>query len=93
MKIKIKFILIILFFLTSCDSDRKSKYQIGDCITPTTELYSWFGVYARVEAFSKIDGLPDKYYILLFRNYNNNSVIFEKNIETDTKIVEKNKCN
>jgi hypothetical protein len=70
------------------------KYKNGDCITPTDNSYSWYGKYARVEAFSKIEGYSGagEQYILLFPNNYINSVIFTQEIELYTKSVNKTKC-
>jgi len=77
--------------LSGCVDD-KSKYIRGDCITPIDHKYSWFGQYAKVESYSSIDSFSDKNYILLFRNYRSNSVVFSQSIEVKTKKVDKELC-
>ncbi len=70
----------------------ESKYSRGDCITPTNKYYSWTGKFARVEAFSEIDGFSGKVYILTFPNATSNDSIYGKTIEKDTKLVDKKNC-
>ena len=70
-----------------------SKYKRGDCITPITVSYSWYGKYATVEAYSKIEGLTkEKSYILAFPFSGSNSTIFDKEIELVTKKVIPSLC-
>lgn len=73
-------------------AERESKYRAGDCITPTEKLYSWYGHYARVEAYSAIDGHIIKNYILAFPNYKSNDSIFSRAIETKTMAVDPAYC-
>lgn len=68
------------------------KYEAGDCITPINTKYTWHGQYARVVAFSKIDGFQGQNYILAFPRYGSNSVIFSQGIEQDTKQVDPFYC-
>lgn len=68
------------------------KYVQGDCITPTTQTYSWYGKYARVEAYSKMEGFSGTNYILAFPKSVSNSVIFGQEIENHTKKVDKDLC-
>lgn len=70
----------------------ESKYSRGDCITPTNKTYSWTGKFARVDAFSGIDGYSGKVYILTFPNAVSNDSIFGRTIEKDTKLVDKKNC-
>ncbi|PAJ71708.1 hypothetical protein CJF42_25270 [Pseudoalteromonas sp. NBT06-2] len=82
-------ILVISFGATA---NEKPNYTRGDCITPIDQKFSWFGKTAKVEAYSSIDGFSGKNYILLFNNYQSNSVIFSKSIEVSTKKVDKSLC-
>ena len=71
----------------------KQKYKRNDCITPINQLYSWYGMFAKVEAFSRIDGLTkNKSYILTFPFNGSNNSIFTKEIESNTKKVSDSKC-
>jgi len=81
----------LLMILSGC-VDEKPKYIRGDCITPIDHKYSWFGQYAKVEFYSSMDEFSDKNYILLFRNYRSNSVVFSQSIEVKTKKVDKELC-
>ncbi len=63
------------------------KYKLGDCITPTDPISSWYGEYARVDDFS------GSAYVLWFPNYKSNTAIFMKTIiESDTKKVKGTNC-
>lgn len=84
--------LLILVFSFGATANEKPKYVRGDCITPIDQKYSWFGKTAKVEAYSSLDGFLGKNYILLFNNYQSNSVIFTKSIESRTKKVDKKLC-
>lgn len=85
------FLIILLpLFLWA---NEKPKYVRGDCITPIVESYSWFGEYALVEAFSKIEGFGnEKSYVLSFPFSGSNSAIFSKEIEQVTKKVAGSFC-
>lgn len=83
--------LLLLFPMLSFASP-EAKYQRGDCITPNTSAYSWYGEFAKVEAYSVIEGFFGKNYILLFPNYLSSTVIFSAKIETDTQKVSPDKC-
>lgn len=90
---KIKYICLLILVLSfGAAANVKSKYVRGDCITPIDQKFSWFGKTAKVEAYSSIDGFSGKNYILLFNNYQSNSVIFTKSIEASTKEVDKKLC-
>lgn len=89
-KIRLALILCSLFVVGVTQA--ASRYTHGDCITPTTESYTWFGKYARVEAFTEIEGYPGKNYILAFPKSISNDVIFGKEIEQHTKKVDKKLC-
>ena len=66
------------------------KYEYGDCITPTDSTYSWYGEYAKVEAFViKSKGHKGSSYVLWFPEYKSSDVLFMKSfIEADTKKVD-----
>ena len=74
------------------------KYEIGDCITPTTSSYSWYGKVAKV----RMVGITDDYqssngYALEFVNDLSNTGmrhygIFSKSIEDNTTVVSVEKC-
>jgi hypothetical protein len=89
---KIYLCLLLLVFSFSILANEKPKYVRGDCITSIDQKYSWFGKTAKVEAYSSINGFSYKNYILLFNNYQSNSVIFSKSIEISTKKVDKKLC-
>lgn len=84
--------LLVLTISFYSNASEKPKYKLGDCITPTNINYSWFGKFAKVEAFSIIDGFPGENYILLFSNFKANSVIFSQSIESNTKKIDDNFC-
>ena len=86
-------ILIPLLIILTGFSDDKPKYIRGDCITPIDPWYSWFSEFAKVEFYTSIDGISGKKYILVFPNYQSNSVVFSKSIEEKTKKVDKYLCN
>lgn len=85
---------ILLFTLSNLvNAETSQKYERGDCITPTNTTYSWYGKYAKVEAFSRIEGVTDsKAYILSFPNSGSSSTIFNKKIEQHTKRVNIIEC-
>ncbi|EID0695623.1 TPA: hypothetical protein ACMDT1_003447 [Vibrio parahaemolyticus] len=88
-----RFIIISLFVFPMVSfASLDAKYQRGDCITPTKPTYSWYGEYAKVEAYSSVDGFSGKNYILLFPNYLASAAVFSSNIEKDTKKVSSEKC-
>lgn len=73
--------------------DVQPKYKPGDCITPTAGHYTWHGQYAKVQAFSAIEGLTkNNSYILAFPFYASNHSIYDKEIELFTKKVSKDLC-
>jgi len=92
MKTSLGLISILIIFPLTSNAIGAPKYKATDCITPITNNYSWFGKYARVEAFSKIEGFPKKNYILSFPTSISNSVIFGQEIENNTKRVNQNFC-
>ena len=88
----VTFVIVILLY-ASAQVNASSKYQRGDCITPTTKTYSWFGEIAEVVAFSKIDGFTDKKsYILVFPAYLSNAAIFDQVIEDHTMKISNHLC-
>jgi hypothetical protein len=48
--------------------------------------------FARVEAYSSIDGFQGKNYILLFLTYQTKAVIFDRSIEANTVKVPSKYC-
>jgi len=92
MKTSLGLLTILIFFPLASSAVSAQKYKATNCITPITKNYSWFGKYARVEAFSKIEGFPKKNYILAFPTSISNSVIFSQEIEKHTKKVNENYC-
>jgi|GEM_PF-1066797 len=77
----------------AADSNVEAKpYQRGDCITATDQSYSWVGKFARIEAYSSIDGFGGKNYVLLFYGYQTKAVIFDKSIEAHTVKVDSRYC-
>ena len=89
---KILFSACLIFSSTITQASDEQKYSRGDCITPTNETYSWFSKFARVDAFSEINGFSGKKYILTFPNSVSNDSIFSKDIERDTKLMDKQNC-
>jgi len=85
---------ILLIILSNVvNAETAGKYERGDCITPTNTTYSWYGKYAKVEAFSRVDGVTDsKAYILSFPFSGSSDTIFNKEIEQHTKRVNTEKC-
>ena len=84
--------LFSILLLISCDNS-SNIYKAGDCITSVDSKSTWFNQFARVEAFSNVDGYSNgKKYILTFPNYNSNSSVFEQNIESFTKTVSNKMC-
>ena len=85
---------ILLITLSNIvNADSAQKYDRGDCITPTNTTYSWHGKYAKVEAFSRVEGDTDnKAYILSFPISGSSDTIFNKEIEQHTKRVNAKKC-
>jgi hypothetical protein len=77
----------------SCAYAVTPKLAAGDCITPTNRSYSWYGVFARVEAVSRIEGYgSERRYILSFREFVSNSAILSSEIESNVKRVERTLC-
>ena len=91
---KLIFSSILLFTLANTvNAESAQKYERGDCITPINTTYSWYGKYAKVEAFSRIEGVTDsKAYILSFPFSGSSDSIFNKEIEQYTKRVNVKKC-
>lgn len=82
--------ILLLFGIISCSEViDPPKYKYGDCITPTNESYSWFGEYAKVEAFVlESKGTKNRSYVLWFPTYKSINNLFNKEIEKDTKKVD-----
>ncbi|HCR2176304.1 TPA: hypothetical protein OND91_004216 [Enterobacter roggenkampii] len=73
-------------------SDETGKYEQGDCITATDTGYSWFGEFAKVEAYSRIKGFAGPQYILYFPTYKADAVVFDPKIEGHTIKVANSLC-
>ena len=84
----------VLGFIGCSEMFDPPKYQYGDCITPTDSTYSWYGEYAKVEAFvTKAKGVSGSSYALWFPEYKSDNVLFMKTfIESDTKKVNPKNC-
>ena len=67
-------------------------YQRGDCITAIDPSYSWFGKFARIEAYSSLEPFRGKNYVLLFYGYQTRAVIFDRSIEAHTVKVDNRYC-
>ena len=82
--------LLLLFGIIGCSEVLDPpKYKRGDCITPINENYSWFGEYAKVEAFVlESKEIKKKSYVLSFPTYIPNNNLFDKEIERNTKKVD-----
>ena len=91
---KLIFSSILLFILANMvNAESAQKYERDDCITPINTTYSWYGKYAKVEAFSRIEGVTDsKAYILSFPFSGSSDSIFNKEIEQHTKRINIKKC-
>jgi len=88
-----KLLLISIVLLSgAAQASDKQKYKRGDCITPTDRTYSWFREFARVDAFSEIDGFSGEKYILSFPNSISTDSIFSKDIEKSTKLTNERNC-
>ena len=87
-----KWPILLLPFPVLSFASPEAKYKRGDCITPNKSSYSWYGEFAKVEAYSAIEGFSGKNYILLFPNYLSSAVIFSAKIERDTQKVSSDKC-
>ena len=81
---------ILLCFIGCSEVIDPPKYQYGDCITATDNSASWYGEYAKVEAFViKSRGFHGSSYALWFPEYKSNNVLFQKSyIESNTKKVD-----
>jgi hypothetical protein len=67
-------------------------YKRGDCILGIEPSYSWVNHFARVEAYSSIEGFQGKSYVLLFLTYQPKAVIFDRSIEENTVKVPSEFC-
>ena len=83
-------LVLMVFGLVGCaEVLDPPKYQFGDCITPTDKAYSWYGEYAKVEAYvQKAEGISGSSYVLWFPTYKSNNNMFVKDIELSTKKVD-----
>lgn len=84
--------LLALASTTCLASDETGKYEQGDCIMAKDTSYTWFGEFAKVEAYSRIKGFAGPQYILYFPTYKANAVVFSPEIEGHTIKVAKNLC-
>jgi len=85
--------ILLILLATIVNAESVQKYERGDCITPTNTIYSWYGKYAKVEAYSRVENVTDsKAYILSFPFSGSSSTIFNKEIEQHTKRVNPKKC-
>ena len=84
--------IVVVFFvgILGCSELIESpKYEYGDCITPTDSTYSWYGEYAKVEAFvTESKGYKGRSYVLWFPDYKSANNLFKKEIESGTKKVD-----
>ena len=91
---QIGLIVSMIFLLTTGCSQTftPSTYQYGDCITPTDKNASWYGEYAKVEAFVKsqwVESFKGNAYVLWFPKYNSLTHVFDKSwIESSTMKVD-----
>ena len=67
-------------------------YIRGDCILGIEPSYSWANHFARVEAYSSIEGFQGENYVLLFLTYQTKAVIFDRSIEENTVKVPSKFC-
>ena len=85
--------IAMLALSVSACADEAPKYQRGDCITPINESYTWYGKFAKVEAYSPIENFTkEKSYILAFPFHGSGNAIFIKEIEAATKKVRTSLC-
>ena len=73
-------------------SQDSMPYKRGDCILAIEPSYSWVNHFARVEAYSSIEGFQGKNYVLLFLTYQTKAVIFDRSIEANTVKVPSKYC-
>ena len=78
--------------LTVAANQDSVPYKRGDCILGIEPSYSWVNHFARVEAYSSIDGFQGKNYVLLFLTYQTKAVIFDRSIEANTVKVPSRYC-
>ena len=78
--------------LTVAANQDSVPYKRGDCILGIEPSYSWVNHFARVEAYSSIDGFQGKNYVLLFLTYQTKAVIFDRSIEANTVKVPSKYC-
>ena len=80
-------ILLAMFFVSEmavAANQDSMPYKRGDCILAIEPSYSWVNQFARVEAYSSIDGFRGKIYVLLFPTYQTKAVLFDRSIEANT---------
>ena len=70
-----------------------SKYEVGDCITPTDQSLSFYGHYARVEGVISFDGTgEDSVYTLYFPVYVPRTPLYAQTIDGKTQQVSGDFC-
>ena len=87
---KILALTFIIGFIGCSEMVDPPKYEYGDCITPTKLSYTWYGKYAKVEAFvvKGVRGYQSSTYVLNFPNDITTRNLYIKEIEADTKKVD-----
>ena len=88
-------VLLAMFFVSEmavAANQDGTPYKRGDCILAIEPSYTWVNQFARVEAYSSIDGFPGKIYVLLFPTYRSNNVLFGRSIEANTVKVPSKYC-
>ena len=88
-------ILLAMFFVSEmavAANQDGTPYKRGDCILAIEPSYTWVNQFARVEAYSSIDGFPGKNYVLLFPTYRSKHVLFGRSIEANTVKVPSKYC-
>ena len=88
-------VLLAMFFVSEmavAANQDGTPYKRGDCILAIEPSYTWVNQFARVEAYSSIDGFSGKNYVLLFPTYQTKAVIFDRSIEANTVKVPSKYC-
>lgn len=68
-----------------------TKYDVGDCITPTDTTYIWYGKYAKITGIYEVWGKVR--YTLTFYKYDSSSNLFDIEIDKYTVSVNVIHCN
>ena len=70
-----------------------SKYEVGDCITPTDQSMSFYGHYARVEGVINFDGVGEPgVYSLYFPVYVARTPLHAQTLDERTQQVDNDFC-